>query len=94
LFFIPVVLGGGTWMARRANRSIRGVLYPTFVATSVMSDLAVDDHELPSAAFASRIGTLIREINTVSGHQLLSLVGDFPALGPSFSARLVSHVTT
>jgi hypothetical protein len=91
--FVPAVLGGATWMTSKANRSIRNILYPTFVATSVMSHTVSDTHLLPSAEFAGRTGDLVAQIGTSSGQRLASLVARFPALGrPSLAARLASHV--
>jgi hypothetical protein len=93
LFFIPMLAGGATWMASKANRSIRGVLYPTFVATSVMSYAASDDADLPITAFADRVRDLVCEIGTRSDQHVAPLVVRFPGLGnPSVVARLASHV--
>jgi hypothetical protein len=93
LLFIPMMAGGATWMTGKANRSIRGVLYPTLVASSVMSLAASEKAELPIQAFLARIGTLINEIGDGAGPHTASLVSRFPALGnPAFSARLASHV--
>ena len=95
LFFIPMLAGGATWMASRANRSIRGVLYPTFVATSVMSYAASDEADLPLTALADRIRDLVCEIGTRSDQQVASMVTKFPGLGhPSVVARLASHVAS
>ncbi len=94
LVFIPMLARGTTWMASKANRSIRNVLYPTFVATSVMSFAASDEHNGHLDAFAARLGELIREIGTGSGPRTASLVARFPGLGrPAVAARLASHVT-
>ena len=92
--FIPMLAGGAAWMTGKANRSIRGVLYPTFIATSVMSHTASDQHDLPLDTFITRVGKLVGEISTGSGQPLATLVARFPGLGrPPLSARLVSHVT-
>ena len=94
LFFIPMLAGGATWMAGKANRSIRGVLYPTFIATSVMSHAASDEADLPVTAFADRVRDLVCEIGTRSDQHVAPLVMRFPGLGhPSVVARLASHVT-
>ena len=82
LVFIPMLAGGTTWMASRANRSIRNVLYPTFRPASVMSFASSDEHERHlDEAFVARLGDLVREIGTGSGLHTASLVARFPALG-------------
>lgn len=94
LVFIPMVIGGGTWMTSRANRGIRGVLYPTLVATSVMANASTEERDLPVADFAKRIGSLAGEISTGSGERLGFLVSRFPGLGrPPIASRLMRHVT-
>jgi hypothetical protein len=94
LLLVPLLAGGGGWMTSKANHKIRGVLYPTFVATSVMSLAASDEQPTRIDAFVARIHELIAEIGTGAGPHTASLVGRFPGLGsPALSARLASHVT-
>ena len=95
LVMVGVVAGGATWMTRKANRSIRAVLYPTFVATSVMSNACREEEDLPAKEFASRIGSLIDQIESADGQHLDRLMTSFPRLGSvSLQARLLSRVTT
>jgi hypothetical protein len=94
LLLVPLLAGGGGWMTSKANHKIRGVLYPTFVATSVMSLAASDERPTRIDAFVARIHELIAEIGTGAGPHTASLVGRFPGLGsPALSARLASHIT-
>lgn len=93
LLFALMLGGGTTWMASRANRSIRNFLYPTFVATSVMSFASSEDHEQKIDVFVARLRELTREIGTGSNSRTASLVARFPALGrPTVAARFASHV--
>jgi hypothetical protein len=94
LILVPLLAGGGGWMTSRANQKIRGVLYPTFVATSVMSLATSDEPSTRAGAFVARIQELVTEIGTKGDLHTASLVGRFPGLGnPALSARLASHVT-
>lgn len=91
--FIPMIAGGGAWMASKANRSIRGALYPTFVATAVLAYTTSDDRKRDLTAFRNRMATLISAIDSATGMQLISLVQQFPGLGsPRLLARIASHV--
>lgn len=94
VFLALLLAGGGGWMTSKANQKIRGVLYPTFVATSVMSLAASNDQSTRLDAFVARIRELVVEIGTGAGPHTAALVGRFPGLGnPALSARLASHVT-
>lgn len=93
LFFVPVIAGGGAWMASKANRSIRGTLYPTLVAMSVLAHAANEDRERSVAAFRERLAALVTDINSATGARQVSLVRRFPGLGnPPRSARIARHV--
>ena len=94
LVFLPLLAGGGAWMRSKANRSVRGALFPTLIATSVLADTT----EPASAGFGvadltRRLGVLIEEIDSATGARRGQLVRRYPGLGsPSRSARFASHV--
>ncbi len=94
LIFIPMIAGGGAWMTSKANRSIRGTLYSTFVATSVLAYNADGETNRTISAFRQRISALFSSLNSSTGMHLASLIRHFPGLGnPPISARLASHVS-
>lgn len=95
LFFVPALLGGGAWMTSRANRSIRSMLYPTLVASSIIAHTAAEVSSQDVRAFAQRITELLPFINGASDVRTAGLIRRFPELGsPPSLARLASHVAT
>jgi hypothetical protein len=91
--FIPAIAGGGAWMTSKANRSIRGTLYPILVTNSILASSTENDQDSATSDFESRIGELIYEINNSNGSHLISLIRQFPGLGsPPLSAKLAKHV--
>jgi hypothetical protein len=90
---VPMLTGGAAWMTSKANRSIRGVLYPTLIASSVMSFAGCDETDAEVGLFTARVGALVDEIGTGGGPRTALLVARFPALGrPAAAARVASHV--
>jgi hypothetical protein len=93
LLFIPMLAGGATLMTKKANRSIRSVLFPTLVATSIMSFDETNDQRVNLEDFAARIRDIIMQIEGGSGPNAAQMVARFPSLGrPAMSVRMASHV--
>jgi hypothetical protein len=95
LFFVPAVLGGGAWLTNRANRSIRSMLYPTLVASSVMAHTAAEVPSQDVQELVRRIAELLPVIDSANDIRAAGLLHRFPELGnPPPFARLASHVAT
>jgi hypothetical protein len=95
LVFVPAVVGLGSVLMSKANRSIRGTLYPVFIASAVIAESASSESHAALDTFEERISDLVQKINTGNGATLLSLVKRFPNLGaPRLSTRIASYVAT
>ena len=94
LIFLPLLAGGGAWMRAKANRSVRGMLFPTLVATSVLADTTgAASPGFGVADIARRLSVLIDEIDGATGARRSHLVRRYPGLGsPSRATRVASHV--
>ncbi len=80
-------------MTAKANRSIRGILYPTLVASCVLAYTATEEQSQDIFVFKERMVELLSSIRSSTGTRLVSLIQRFPELGnPPLLARLARHV--
>lgn len=95
LLLIGALAGGGFFMTKNANHSVRGLLYPTLIATSVMSYAGSEGPEPDLQPLISRIDELKAKISTSDGPEAGRFVSRFPVLGrPNRFAKLMSHVVS
>jgi hypothetical protein len=95
VFFMTALAGGGFFLTKNANHSVRSLLYPTLIATSVMSYVGSEGSEPDLHPLISRIDELKAKISVSDGADAARLVSRFPGLGqPSRLARLMSNVVS
>jgi hypothetical protein len=95
LLLIGVLAGGGFFLTKNANHSVRGLLYPTLIATSVMSYAGSEGSEPDLQPLIARIDELKAKVSVSDGAEAARLVSRFPGLGqPSRLARLMSNVVS